>query len=319
MADAPKSSGATIFRSRRRRPDGRRFHIVAFGRQHRSGRPGKRLTLSDDATRSKHVFSGFSLAGRRALITGASRGIAAAIAEILAEHGADVALNHSADFDARMGVPDAGPDLARRLRAFGGNAICVERDLAEAGSVAGIVADAEDRLGSLDIVVSAVAMQDAVSLDQITPEMIARHMELNLTRTIEIAQATVPAMASRGWGRFLAIGSVHGHRPGPRLPVYAASKAALSNFMIYLASQVVADGVTVNTISPGLIATDRNRFRRENSDDWAALQARVVPMGYAGTPDDIKGAALLMCSDAGRYITGTDLLIDGGMLLRPPD
>lgn len=265
------------------------------------------------------MFSGFNLAGRRALITGASRGIAAAIAEVLAEHGADVALNYSTDFDRRIGVPDAGPDLALRLGTLGGKAICIERDLARPGSVAAIVADAEERLGALDIVVSAVAMQEAVSLDQITPAMIARHMELNFTRTIELAQATVPAMASRGWGRFLAIGSVHGHRPGPRLPVYAASKAALANFMAYLASQVVADGVTVNTISPGLIATDRNRFRRDNSDDWAALQARVVPMGHAGTPEDIKGAALLMCSDAGRYITGTDLLIDGGMLLRPPD
>ncbi len=265
------------------------------------------------------MHKGFDLSGRCALVTGASRGIGAAIAEVLSEHGADVVLNHSGAFDARIGVPDAGPALAARLSANGRRAVCVERDLAEPESASAIVKEAEDRLGRLDIVVSAVAVQEALSVDQITPDVIARHMAINVTRTVELAQATLPGMAARGWGRFLAIGSVHGHRPGPRLPAYAASKAALSSFMRYLAWQVAADGITVNTISPGLIATDRNRLRREDADDWAALQARVVPMGVAGTPDDIKGAALLMCSDAGRYITGTDLLVDGGMLLRPPD
>jgi NAD(P)-dependent dehydrogenase (short-subunit alcohol dehydrogenase family) len=129
-------------------------------------------------------------------------------------------------------------------------------------------------------------------------------------------QAALPAMAARGWGRVLSIGSANSVRPNRTLPIYAALKAAQHNLIINLAGQHASHGVTLNTLSPGFVATERNLWRRKNVAEWAEQEKEINPMQRAGVPDDMVGGALLLCSDAGSYITGIDLQINGGVHLR---
>jgi NAD(P)-dependent dehydrogenase (short-subunit alcohol dehydrogenase family) len=121
-------------------------------------------------------------------------------------------------------------------------------------------------------------------------------------------------MAERGWGRVLTVGSVQQVRPSPTLAVYAALKSAQANLAINLAKQYAGRGVTVNNLAPGLIDTDRNDDIKGDAEGYAAILARI-PAGQAGTPEDCAWPALLLCSDAGRYVTGADLMVDGGLHL----
>ena len=110
----------------------------------------------------------------------------------------------------------------------------------------------------------------------------------------------------------LTLGSINETRPEPVLAVYAALKSAQHNLAINLARQYAPFGVTVNNLSPGLVATERNRYRRADPAQWADIERDSSPMGRAGTPEEIAGAALLLCSEAGSFITGADLQVTGG-------
>ncbi len=261
----------------------------------------------------------FRLDGRVALVTGASRGIAAAIVEVLAEYGAAVAIHYSSAFDAKIGHPDAAEKLKQRCESLGVKATTVDCDISERDAVRRIVASASDALGPIDIAVSSASMQVVGKLADFDQDLVDAHFRMNYMRTLELAQETVPGMAERGWGRFLAIGSVQQYLASTRMPIYASTKAAQVSLVQYLANAYGPNGVNTNSISPGLVATDRNAFRREDEDEWQALQKGICPLQRAGTPEDIKGAALLLCSDAGGYINGADIQVNGGMLLRAAD
>jgi NAD(P)-dependent dehydrogenase (short-subunit alcohol dehydrogenase family) len=110
----------------------------------------------------------------------------------------------------------------------------------------------------------------------------------------------------------LTVGSINQTRPEPVLSVYAALKSAQHNLAINFAREYAAHGVTVNNLSPGLIATERNRWRREDAQAWKLIELDSSPMQRAGTPDEMAGAAVLLCSDAGSFITGADLQATGG-------
>jgi glucose 1-dehydrogenase len=126
-------------------------------------------------------------------------------------------------------------------------------------------------------------------------------------------------LGTSGLGRFLSIGSVQQYLPSKSLPIYAATKAAQFSLVKYLANVYGPKGISSDSISPGLIATDRNAHRRESVQDWEALSTAICPLQRAGTSEDIKGAALLLYSDAGSYINGADIQVDGGLLLRAAD
>lgn len=127
-------------------------------------------------------------------------------------------------------------------------------------------------------------------------------------------QVTVPPMQARRWGRVLTIGSVQQARPNPVMPVYAASKGAQTTFVKYLAKQVSGDGVTVNNLAPGVVLTDRSRAPLSDPK-YAAKFLSYIPAGYFAEASDMAGMALLLCSEAGRYVTGQDIFVDGGMSL----
>jgi NAD(P)-dependent dehydrogenase (short-subunit alcohol dehydrogenase family) len=254
----------------------------------------------------------FSLIGRSALVTGGAMSMGGAIALGLAEAGADVAVQTAPAVDAELGLADAGDKIKAAIAALGRRSTLIQADFAEPGAARHTVAEAEASLGRVDVLVIAASVQTRQPFAAVAANDFDRQITINLASTVELLQAALPGMAARGWGRVLSIGSVNETRPEAELAVYAALKAAQHNLIMNLARQYADKGVLLNTIAPGLIATERNRWRRQDAADWARIQHRINPMHRAGEPDEVVGAALLLCSDAASFITGANLEITGG-------
>ena len=261
---------------------------------------------------ARRVAERFSLHGRRALVTGGSVSIGRAIALAFADAGADIAIHHARAADVAFGKPEAAQDTATTIRERGRRAAVIEADFEQPGEARRTVAAAQQALGAVDVLVVCASIQYRTPFDEVTPEQIERQIQINFRASIELLQAALPPMKARGWGRVLTIGSINQTRPEPVLSVYAALKSAQHNLAINLARQYAPFGVTVNNLSPGLIATERNAWRRVDADDWAKIERAANPMGRAGTPEEMAGAALLLCSEAGSFITGADLQATGG-------
>jgi NAD(P)-dependent dehydrogenase (short-subunit alcohol dehydrogenase family) len=247
----------------------------------------------------------FDLTGRTALVTGSSRGIGRAIATAFAGRGARVAV-HGRDLgEAEIGAREIGPP--ERVAGFAA-------DLAKPDAGGALVEAVVDRLGAIDILVVNASAQVRRPFLEIPDEEVELQVAVNLRATMALLQSVLPGMAQRGWGRVLTVGSVQQVRPSPSLAVYAALKSAQANLAMNLAKQYAARGVTVNNLAPGLIDTDRNADIKADADTYAGILARI-PAGRAGAPEDCAWPALLLCSEAGRYVTGTDMMVDGGLHL----
>lgn len=243
----------------------------------------------------------FNLTGRRALVTGSSQGIGRSIALALAEAGADVVVHCATDIAKAQAVCIEIESLCR------GCGIVVA-DLAEADAATRIAAQA----GDIDILVLNASVQIRKPWDQVTLEEYRRQIDVNLGASIWLIQRFAPAMRARKWGRIVTIGSVQQIRPHPEMLVYSATKAALVNVVNSLAPQFAPDGVTINNLAPGAIATGRNEQVLSNPEYLKKVLTKI-PAGFIGEPVDCAGTALLLCSGAGRYVTGQDIFVDGGM------
>ncbi|HEX2556094.1 MAG TPA: SDR family oxidoreductase [Microvirga sp.] len=261
---------------------------------------------------AERVAARFSMAGRKALVTGGSLSIGRAIAEVFAEAGADVAIHHAREADAAFGRPDAAEEAVAALRGCGVQSVAIEADFAKPGEATRCVEAARQALGGLDVLVVCASIQYRTPFEEVTDEQIDRQVQINFRATIELLQAALPPMKRNGYGRVLTIGSVNQTSPEPVLSVYAALKSAQHNLAINLAREYAPFGITINNLSPGLIATERNRWRREDAAAWQAIEQTCAPVRRAGRPDEMAGAALLLCSEAGSYITGADLQATGG-------
>ena len=249
-------------------------------------------------------FATFRLTGRTALVTGARREIGRAIALGLAGAGARLAVHHAGTPQERSDAED----VVREIQALGSDARAFGQDFTQD--------DAGHRLAAtvttwaaVDILVLNASIELAEDFRHITREHFDRQVAVNLRTTLELLQDLVPPMAERGWGRVVTIGSIQQERPHPSMFVYAGSKAAQLNWTLSLARQFGGQGVTVNNLAPGAILTARNRDQMVREGE--ALVQRI-PAGRLGRPDDLVGAAMLLCSDAGRYINGANLFVDGG-------
>ncbi len=255
----------------------------------------------------------FSMTGRRAFITGGSLSIGRSLALGFADQGADVAIHYSATADTAFGQPDAAQQTLAAVTACGVRGCLVESDLAQPGTARRTVAEAAAKLGDIDILVVCASVQSRVAFLDISSDDMRRQFDINFRATVELLQATLPPMKAQGWGRILTIGSINQVRPEPELAIYAALKSAQHNLCINLARQYAPFNVMINNLSPGLVATERNRWRRQDAQAWRDIQARsAAPIGRAAEPNEMVGAALLLCSDAASYIAGTDVMVTGG-------
>jgi glucose 1-dehydrogenase len=249
-------------------------------------------------------FASFRLTGRTALVTGARREIGRAIALGLAGAGARLAIHHAGTEEERS---DAAGVIAE-IQNLGGEAVAFGQDFAQDG--AGLhLAAAVTAWAPIDILVLNASIELPEDFRAITREHFDRQIAVNLRTTMELLQSLVPPMAERGWGRVVTIGSVQQERPHPAMFVYAGTKAAQLNWALSLARQFGGRGVTVNNLAPGVILTARNR--EQMAVEGEALLQRI-PAGRLGRPDDLVGAAMLLCSEAGSYINGANLFVDGG-------
>ncbi len=249
----------------------------------------------------------FDLSGKTALVTGSSRGIGAAIALVLAEAGADVAV-HCASHN------ESAEKVADEIKRTGRESLVIAEDLALPGAAARIFAGAMKGFGRLDILISNASVQIPEPWLSVSAENFQTQLRINLESAFELMQLAAPEMAERGWGRIVTVGSVQEVKPHPEMIVYSALKAAQTLMVRNLAKQLAAKGVTVNNLAPGVIETDRNTQRLADSVYKAKVLSQI-PVACIGKPEDCAGAALLLCSEAGRYITGQTILVDGGMSL----
>jgi len=243
----------------------------------------------------------FGLQGKVALVTGGSRGIGFGIAAGLAAEGARVAV---AARDAER-VRDA----ARRIGGHG-----VAFDSADLDAVPGVIAEVESALGPIDVYIANTggppAGEDPLGFSREQWE--AAHRTLVLSPMAFLEQL-LPGMRARGWGRLVAVGSSAVREPIPRLQLSNAHRPGLIAAFKVLARRAAADGVTINTVLPGRIATDR-MYATAGSPEAAEAAAReTVPAGRLGTVEELAAAAVFLCSTAASYITGTTLLVDGGL------
>ena len=246
----------------------------------------------------------FSLQGKTAFVTGSSRGIGRSIAIALAAAGANLVLH-----GIRLG--EAAEEAIRKTTAAGGRTLWIEGDLAAEGGRS-LGERVLEVCGGVDILVLNASIQNKAVWTDISAEESERHMRANFQASLELIQVLAPTMQEKKWGRILAIGSVQQIRPHPRMLVYAASKAAQMSMILNLAKTFAPDGITVNNLAPGVILTDRNNEALAEVG-YADQVRQSIPAGFFGEADDCAGAALLLCSPAGRYITGQNLFVDGGM------
>jgi glucose 1-dehydrogenase len=249
----------------------------------------------------------FDLRGKNALVTGSSQGIGKAIALALAEYGANVLVH------CRNEKEMAGR-VAAQIREFGVRSGIITCDLAADKAAETLFKECQEQMGNIDILVINASLQIKKPWTDVQPEEFDVQVKVNWRSSFELIQQFVPGMSRNRWGRILTIGSVQQEKPHPQMITYAATKSAMVNMVKNLAIQLAKDGITINNLAPGVIVTGRNEEALADENYRKAVQAKV-PAGFFGEPEDCAGLALLLCSDAGRYITGADIFIDGGMSL----
>jgi gluconate 5-dehydrogenase len=246
----------------------------------------------------------FSLDGRVALVAGASRGLGLAIAEALGAAGAAVILN------ARDG---AALEAARApLAAAGIDAAAAPFDITDAAAVQDAVARIEAERGRLDILVDAVGMRRRAPIEALSLEDFRAMAEVNLTAAFGLAKAALPALAKGGKGRILFVTSIAGPIARAGDAAYTASKGGLAALVRALAVEAGPRGVTANAIAPGFFNTKAN-LSLVSDPEVQAYVARRCPLGRWGEPNEVGGAAVFLASDAGSYVNGHVLTVDGGL------
>lgn len=253
-----------------------------------------------------------AFAGRTILITGGTRGIAAQIALDLVAQGATVCVSHSEKHDAHAGFAGSAQTFVDDINAQGGHAVVIDQDMAAPGAGTILAQKAIDLCGAIDSLVLSASIQIEKPLHQQTKADIELQFSINLTANIELLNALLPTMAEAGFGRVLAIGSVQETVPSPNMPIYAMTKAAMVNLFSNIAREYAPLGVTFNTLSPGLIETDRNTAKRNDPELWASMQKGANPMARAGTPSETSPSAIHLLSEQASFITGANLFVSGG-------
>jgi glucose 1-dehydrogenase len=251
------------------------------------------------------------LAGRRALVTGGSSGIGAAVSLEAAAHGAAVAVVH------RAGRDDAEA-LVRAIRAGGGEATAVAMDVSREDDVRRGFAEAADALGPLDLVVSNAGVQAPHLLVDMSLEEWERVTGVNLTGSFLVCREAARAMVASGaGGAIVAVTSVHDRMPWERFSHYAASKGGAKLLVESTAKELAPHGVRVNAVAPGAISTPINVHLQGDAEARAAVEAQI-PMGRMGDVAEVARAVAWLASDQASYVTGATLYVDGGMTLYPP-
>ncbi len=248
-------------------------------------------------------------AGKVALVTGARRGIGLAVARLLAQSGARVVLVNRAADGGEPTLDEITADLAADT---GAECVAVTADMSDSAQVAESYRVTLKRFGRLDVLVNNAGILGDARLGMISDALIHRVMETNLVSVITNIQAASKLMRRSGGGAIVSVSSIIGLRGNAGQVVYAAAKAGIVGATLSAAKELAADGIRVNAVAPGFIETDMIRHL-----DNAVMDQRIraIPLGRAGSADEVAEAIVFLASDKARYITGQVLGVDGGMVL----
>jgi len=249
----------------------------------------------------------FDLQGKVALVTGGSKGLGKAMARGLAECGADVVLASRSEGELKSALEEVLRGTGRRGRYF-------VADLSQRDQAKKLADQASEAMGRVDILINNAGTNTPMAIDAIEDEAWDRVVELNLSSVMALTRAVVPGMKSRRWGRVIHISSVMGFASKEKRNVYSATKSALLGLARASALDLGAFNVTVNCIAPGPFLTDLPGALLSDAEKKAF--ADRTALGRWGDPKELIGPALLLASDAGSYITGQTLVVDGGYLAR---
>jgi 2-hydroxycyclohexanecarboxyl-CoA dehydrogenase len=247
------------------------------------------------------------MTSRVAVVTGAASGIGLGVARRFARDGHQVAL---LDRDGK-----AAEEAADDLRAQDAAAHAFEVDVAEWSAVRDTFARLRAELGPVAMVVTSAGIESFDAAAEITQETWERILAVNLTGTFSCIQAALPDMVAAGWGRIVTISSSSAQSGAPYMAHYSASKGGVIGLTKALARELASSGITANTIPPSLVDTPMARDAEARGLVSVDAMAAAVPLGRAGTPDDIAAACSFLCSDDGSYITGQVIGVNGGMYI----
>jgi NAD(P)-dependent dehydrogenase (short-subunit alcohol dehydrogenase family) len=249
----------------------------------------------------------FDLEGKVAGITGTSRGIGRAIAELYAEAGARVVVSSR--------KLDACREVVAAIEARGGAAVAAACNISRKEECAALVARAREAFGRIDVLVCNAAVNPYYGpLAEIPDEAFDKIMASNIRSNLWLCRETLPEMAERRDGAVIVISSIAGLRGSPSIGAYAVSKAADMQLVRNLAVEWGRFNIRVNAIAPGLIKTDFARALWENPE-LREITLKQTPLQRLGEPEDIAGAALFLAAPAGRFVTGTTIVVDGGVTI----
>ena len=240
----------------------------------------------------------FDLKGKKALVTGASQGIGQEIAKALADSGAEVYVHARPSKKLEQAKEYVGAKKAVTADLF--DSKCAD--------------ELYSQTGNIDILVLNASFQIKKPWDSFTEEEFDNHISCNLKSSYFIIQKYIGGMKEKKWGRIVTIGSTNQYNNHPELSIYGVTKAAQMKLVQNIAAFIAPYGITINNIAPGAIETPRNAKILSDRESRKEIE-KSIPVGYIGSANDINAAALLLCSDEGRYITGSEIVVDGGMRL----
>jgi NAD(P)-dependent dehydrogenase (short-subunit alcohol dehydrogenase family) len=247
----------------------------------------------------------FDLSGRTAIVTGGTRGIGLAIAEGLAALGANVAVASRKS--------DACALAAARLQSLGAAAVGVPTHLGDLTGINILVETTLAQFGGIDIIVNNAANPLAQNLGDITPEAWQKSFAVNLQGPVFLVQAALPHLRNSSHAAILNVVSAGAFIFSPMVSMYSAAKAAMVSFTRSMAAEFASDRIRVNALAPGSVDTD---MVRKNPPEFIAAMATSALMQRIATPEEMVLPAMLLVSDAGSFITGQTLIVDGGMAAR---
>ncbi len=248
----------------------------------------------------------FDLQGKVALVTGTGTGIGAGIAKALARAGADVACHD---------IGETAVATSEAIKQLGRRSVALSADLSKRSAQDGLVAEALAAFGRIDILVNNAGLIRRAPATEYSDEDWDLLLEVNLSAPFRLSRRVGKLMIEQGGGRIVNIASLLAFQGGILVPAYSASKGGVAQFTKALANEWACKNVNVNAIAPGYIATNNTAALRADENRSRQILERI-PAGRWGTPEDIAGAAVFLCSEAARYVTGHVLAVDGGWLAR---
>ncbi|MGB8167722.1 MAG: glucose 1-dehydrogenase [Chthoniobacteraceae bacterium] len=246
------------------------------------------------------------LAGKVAVVTGASKGIGAAIAKSLAAAGASVVVNYAS---SKSGADKTVDEITKA----GGKAVAVQANVANPADITRLFAETKNAFGKLDILVNNAGIYEMLPLESITPEHFHKQFDLNVLGLLLTTQEAVKLFPAEG-GSIVNISSIVGPNPLPGASVYSATKGAVDAITISLSKELGPKKIRVNSLNPGMIETEGFHAAGIGASDFPKLVASQTPLGRIGQPDDIGPVAVFLASDDARWVTGQKVLVAGGFI-----